>query len=265
MRLEDYTGQKFRFYCLPTRDEELFKGERKRLLKGVFTTERRDKHGEVLRISGMDFQPYLKKGRVNFDHLPGAQNVLGRPIDAKIVPDVSIFKKNLTGPGGYHIAELYDTEPGRAAWDLIKAEENDPNRQWGWSVQGAILEAQRNELIKTCVEDMALSPKPANDDTYVETSLEKAIFITEQPSLELQYIDDNQRKGVSSKESPALTGDFNLNELIWGDCKNECYDRTGKFRKGAQSLYLHLVKCKGMPEDDAFLFVDSLKRARFRW
>ena len=262
MDLTQQVPQQFTLFCAVQRSTELFKGERKRLLTGVFSTERKDLHGEIMRIVGMDFTPYLRKGRVNYDHLPGPQYILGRPLEARIVTDVSKFNKDLSGPGGYHVAELYDTEPGRAAWDLIKAEEHDENRQHGWSVQGAILKSSGEELLETRVEDMALAPQPANVDTYVVT-LEKSLILTNEPALELQNLDDNQGIGVESQESPAITGDFDMEDLIWGHCNNHCFDHNGKFRRGAKSLYFHLVQCKGVPEDQAFGLVTGLKKAKY--
>lgn len=246
----------WRFFVPVERDEELIKGERKRLIRGIASTERLDKQGEEMVLSGMDFGPYLKRGRLNYDHLPGAQHILGKPLEAKIVPDGSRLKKGIKGPAFYHLCELYDTEPGRAAWDLLKAEEDDPERNHGFSVQGKVLETKGSRLIKTLVEDVALTPKPANVDTFAE--LVKSLTATGAPALELQNLDDNQNPGEQAEQALA---DISLDELLWGKCKHGCYDRNGRFLKGARGAYYHLVKCKGMDEDKAYQFIKNLAQS----
>lgn len=247
----------WRFFLPFERDEELVKGERKRLLRGIASTESKDKYGEEMVLSGMDFKSYLKNGRLNWDHKEGPVHILGKPIEAKIVPDAGKIRKGLKGPGFYHVVELYDSEPGRATWDLLKAEKDDPDREHGFSVEGAILETKGNKLTKTRVDDVALTPKPANVDTFAEF-LSKSLTVTGNDPLVMQNIDDNQE----DEESQALTG-FPLETMLWGKCKHNCYDEKGKFRKGAKSAYFHLVKCHDVDEDEAFNFVKSLKKAGY--
>lgn len=247
----------WQFFVPCERDEELFKGERKRLLRGIASTESKDKQGEEMVLSGMDFAPYLKSGRLNWDHKPGPQYVLGKPIEAKIVADAGKVKSGLKGPGFFHVVELYDSEPGRAAWDVLKNEKDDPSRNHGFSVEGAILETKRNRLTKTRVDDVALTPKPANTDTFAEF-LAKSLTFEDNPALELQYIDDNKK----GKKSPALVG-FPEEIVLWGNCKHNCYNEKGRFRKGAQSALFHLVKCKGMDPDEAYAYILSLKKAGY--
>lgn len=235
----------------------LIKGERKRLIHGIAATEARDKHNEEMVLSGMDFKPYLESGHLNDDHMPGEQHILGKPIDAKIVNDAGKLKKGMSGPAFYHVCELFDTEPGRAAWDNMKAEKGDAKRQRGFSVEGAITQTKGPKLLKTRVEDVALTRKPANGETFAK--LVKALATNSAPALELQNLDDGSE---DEKSKQALTG-IPLEEIMWGDCKHNCYDSKGRFRKGAKSAYFHLVKCKGLDEDEAFDFVKKLKKAGY--
>ncbi|UOF90782.1 hypothetical protein LSG31_00420 [Fodinisporobacter ferrooxydans] len=251
----------FHFFVACERDEELVKGERKRLIRGIASTESEDKHGEEMVLSGMDFEPYLKSGRLNYDHLTGPQHLLGKPLEAKIITDSrqigKLSKKKINGPVFFHLCELYDTEPGRAAWELLKAEEDDDERQHGFSVEGAILGTRGKKLIKTRVEDVALTPKPANTDSFA-TLVKSLTATTTAGVLDLQNLDDNQEPSAKAKQ--ALTG-ISLEDLLWGDCENGCYDKHGRFVKGAKSAYLHLVKCHGHDEDEAYKFVKSLAKS----
>lgn len=248
----------FSFFVNCERDEELVKGERKRLLRGVASTESKDKHGEELVVPGMDFAPYLEKGHLNYDHMKGIQHILGKPLEAKIVPDGSTLKKSIKGPAFYHLVELYDTEPGRAAWDLLQAEKDDPNRNHGFSVEGAILETEANRLTKTRVDDVALTPKPANTDTFAEF-LAKSLTTENAEPLLHQNLDNGR---VTGDQAKALTG-VPMDEILWGKCSHNCYDHKGRFRKGAQSAYFHLVMCKGVAQDEAYRLVKGLQTANY--
>lgn len=255
--MELLVGQNFRFFVpMAERDEELVKGVRTRLIKGVASTETRDRHGEEMLLAGMDFNPYLEAGRLNWDHKEGPQYLLGRPLEAKIVSDGSIFKKGLHGPAFYNVCELYDTEPGRAAWDTMQAEKDDPNRAFGFSVQGAIMETLGRKLTKTRVDDMALTPKPANFDSFAEFA--KSFTTESAGALTMQNLDDGM---VTDKAQQALTG-IPIEEVLWGKCEHGCYDKnTNRFAKGAQSAFYHLVKCKGMDEKRAYSLVTNLRKS----
>lgn len=238
-------------------DGVLIKGERKRLIHGIAATESKDKHGEELILGGMDFAPYLESGHLNDDHKQGEQYILGRPIEAKIVPDAGQFKKSLSGPAFYHVCELFDSEPGRAAWDNMKAVQDDPKRQRGYSVEGAITETKGHQLMKTRVDDVALTRKPANTDTFAEF-LKKSLT-SDESALTMQNLDDGTE---TERMHQALTG-IPLEQIMWGECKHNCYDELGRFRKGAVSALFHLVKCRGVDEDEAYNFVRQLKKAGY--
>ena len=239
-------------------DGVLVKGERKRMIHGIAATESRDKHNEEMVLDGMDFTPYLQSGHLNDDHMAGEQHILGKPIEAKIIEKAETIKKGIKGPAFYHMCELFDSEPGRAAWDNIKAASGDPHRQRGFSVEGAITETAGHKLTKTRVEDVALTRKPANTETFAQ--LVKSLSTYHAPALENQNLDDNT---ATARMMQAVEGFDDLSEVLWGPCKHNCYDEKGRFRKGAQSALFHLVKCRGMDEDKAYRFVKHLKNAGY--
>ena len=181
----------------------LIKGERKRLIHGIAATEAKDLQGEELILSGMDFKPYLESGHLNDDHMPGEQHILGKPVEAKIILDAGKVKKGMKGPAFYHVCELFDSEPGRAAWDNIRAERNDPKRQRGFSVEGAVTEAARNRLTKTRCDDVALTRKPANVETFAQ--LVKSLSTGTAPALQLQYVDETNHQKEPKRRSQAST------------------------------------------------------------
>ena len=239
-------------------DGVLIKGERKRLIHGIAATEATDKHHEEMVLAGMDFEPYVESGHLNDDHMPGEQHILGKPIEAKIVNDGSTLSKSIKGPAFYHVCELFDSEPGRAAWDNMKAARKDVKRQRGFSVEGAITETAGSKLTKTRVEDVALTRKPANTETFA--SLVKSLTTVSADALENQNLDDGKE---TNEMKQATIGFANLADLLWGECKHHCYDDKGRFQKGAQSALFHLVKCRGADEDEAFALVKQLKHAGY--
>jgi len=48
-------------------------------IAGVISTEEVDLQGERVLQKGLDFGYFLKKGVFNYEHQPGAQNLLGYP------------------------------------------------------------------------------------------------------------------------------------------------------------------------------------------
>ncbi len=134
----------------------------------------------------------------------------------------------------------------------MRAAKNDPNRQRGFSVEGAVTGAKGTQLIETRCDDVALTRKPANTETFA--TMLKSLSAGSAPALQNQYIDDNEPSRGAKK---ALTG-VNIEDLLWGDCAHNCYDKNKRFRKGAKSAYFHLVKCHGVDEDDALRLVKNL-------
>lgn len=115
-------------------------GQRRRI-GGVISTESRDQEGEVIKQSGLDFQPFLTKGWLNDNHSRAtADGVLGYPTDVRQfrkgqrLPNGKTATTNCTWFEGYL---LEGWEPADKIWRLGKALQGT-GRALGYSVEGKI-------------------------------------------------------------------------------------------------------------------------------
>jgi hypothetical protein len=107
------------------------------LVRGVISTEHRDREGEIVLQDGLDFSEFLRSGYFNDNHekKTGGGAVLGYPLK---------IQKGTTPDGKkcHHVeGVLYkDYAPARELHHLAAAMRNDPRkaRQLGFSLQGKI-------------------------------------------------------------------------------------------------------------------------------
>lgn len=144
-------------------------------IRGVISTEHRDRHGELVKQDGLDFGPILAGyGWLNDGHDSRSGAELGIP--------ERIYRVTVPGPDGKPIKAtamegyLLDTPRGRAIWENSKALRGT-GRSLGFSVEGGVLEracgcSARNPGA------MCLNPTAHKD---VERALVKQIAITRVP------------------------------------------------------------------------------------
>lgn len=228
-------------------------------IEGVASTENVDQQGERMIFKGMDFQPYLKSGVINWNHQDDPGAIIGEPIEARVIERSG--KPALFFTKGF----LYEAQPmAQRAWTLLSALEKSDQpvtRKLGWSVQGGVLERQGKDLVKSVVRHMALTHEPVNAQTWAKVvkSLVK--------SLQLQGV------GIGDLSGPVAPGvphsdlqplipqnlDSTFTTLMFTPCPNGCLDeRTGQFAKGFHGMLDHLVLCKGAPIPQAKEFVAAL-------
>lgn len=131
-------------------------------LRGLASTEDTDQQGEIIIQKGIDLTPIdQKKGYFNFDHQPGAENLIGvvdgyhRSKDGLYV-EGRLFKNHDKAKAVYQImSSLSDRDKGRV----------------GLSVEGSILERdpKNPKIIKKCrIKNVAVTFNPVNDRTYAD-------------------------------------------------------------------------------------------------
>ena len=218
------------FWVPLRKSEEVVKGERLRIVEGVASDEERDLQGEIVLQKGMYFQPFLDSGFINWDHQKGPENLIGEPLDAHITEENQFFVK------GY----LYEGHPrADAVWNLMHAlEKSKSNRRLGWSVEGAITQRLGKVLAKSVVRFAAITHQPVNPRSFA--AFAKSMAAGEAMST--------QSAGPLMLENL----DGAMTSILWGDCKNDCFDPTTyRYRNGRVGALEHLVKCKGMGANSA--------------
>lgn len=206
------------------------RGERLHILEGVASDESIDRQGERLIQQGMDFQPLLETGILNWDHQPGPENIIGEPMHGEIQPGPCFFVRGL----------LYvkDKPRAREAWRLAKAMERSNRRRLAWSVEGDVLRRDRQQIVASEVRHLAVTHQPINGNSWA--SIAKSM--TSQTPILLENLDDQ------------------VISMLWGDCcaDRQCYTEHGYFHGGRGGMLEHLHKCKGMPIPNAVNFMKRL-------
>ena len=138
-------------------------------IKGVISTEAVDLQGEIVKQSGLDFSHFKNNGVFNYEHRPGAENVLGYP--------TSVVQKGKTT----EIEGVLLLEQPRALeiFRLAKAMERaGRSRKIGFSVEGQIIDRDPynpNIVRKAKVLHCAITTNPVNPHTAL--SLVKSMLV----------------------------------------------------------------------------------------
>ncbi len=150
---------------------EFYKGEvtdksgkkRKMLFKGTASNSNtgKDMDGEHLDVNGFNFQPFLKSGHINWNHLAqkDPMAIVGEPTGAKVVNNEFIIEGFL-----YEDSEL--------AKSIYKAaemlEKSGSTRKLGFSVEGNATERDpldKKKIKKATILNVAIAPTPKNAGT----------------------------------------------------------------------------------------------------
>lgn len=212
------------------------RGQKLYVLEGDASDESSDQQEETLIQKGMDFRPLMELGIVNWDHLPGPENIIGEPLHAEI----------LAGPRFFVKANLYVEDKQRAAeaWSTAQAmQKAGGRRRLGWSVEGAVLERDPitpRRILRSEVRHLALTHQPVNANTWA--SIAKSMTTATAAPLQLENLDQQ------------------VTAVLWGDCSPDrsCYTPDGYFFGGRGGMLEHLVKCKGMAVEPAAKLIKRL-------
>jgi hypothetical protein len=210
---------------------ERIKGEEVPIIEGIASTENPDLQNEEVIQKGIDFKPLLESGYINWNHMQGPENIIGEPIEARIVKGPSFWIKGFLYP---------NVARAQAVIQILEAQENlDSNRRLGWSIEGRVLERIGNKIVKSVVQHVAITHEPVNQETWAE--LVKSMTTGEAAPLRLQNLDDNMTT---------------LLDLL-NPCP-KCGFNGRVFQDGGKKAFLHLTKCKGIDEEDAYNFLIKL-------
>lgn len=131
----------------------------RRWIKGVASTEDKDLQGEVVKQGGIDFSYFEEYGFFNNDHKPGPENKVGEPTLCKHRAD-----------GLYVEGFLYvENEAANGIWNLIKSlKASGSSREMGMSLQGKTRLRAGKTILKSWVQDIAITAAPINTHTWVD-------------------------------------------------------------------------------------------------
>lgn len=161
---------------------------------GVASTSRLDYQNEIVKVEGIDFQPFLREGYLNWHHKAkqSAGAIVGKPTEAYI-EDGKLHVKGC----------FYKTDEAMKIYQLMVEleKEGDEYRRMGFSIEGVPLEHEddaKTIISKMIMTGLALTLSPANDDTWA-----KVCKSFDSNNLKTKTINNMAKK----KESPFSTTD----------------------------------------------------------
>jgi hypothetical protein len=213
--------------------ETVERGEKQYIMEGVASDEDTDQQGESLIIKGLNFQPLVRSGVINWDHLKSPEAIIGQPLTAEVQGGCKLFVRG----------RLYvDHVPqAAAAWRLAKAmEELGGERKLGWSVEGAVLARMGRQILKSECRHLALTHQPVNANTFA--SIVKSMTTANAGAL----VTEN------------LAG--RITKVVWGKCSgaNKHHSDNGFFYGGRTGMLEHFTECRGMEVADAASIIRRL-------
>ena len=229
------------------------------VVQGIASCEVQDQDGEEIIQKGIDCEPLMKGGYINWDHRDreGPAYLIGFPTEFRLVNAGQYAQKlgkSVEGLALWVKGELYKNKPvAQAVWEHIQAAQDGP-RQLGWSVQGRVIDrdrARKSRITKSAVHHLAITHQPIQSLTFAEMAKSFAVpggmtTVSAAPLL---------LENLSGK----------MTNVLWGPCKQGCYSNRGKFRKGARGALAHLCECHGEPVNDSVHFLKSLARRGFQF
>ncbi len=226
------------WFPLAKASEETERGERRRVLAGPISAEAEDGVKDIVVQDGMDCQPLLDSGYVNWDHADGPGHLVGEPVSVRptaMHPDGRVDPRGPI-PATWGRVLLYQGHPeADAIWTLAQAQQRSPEakRRLGFSVQGEVLEKQGHRITKSRIRHLAVSHQPLMPLSFAQIA--KSLRAADDAALQTLNLD-----GAAT----------------WGPCTRghpPCYDpATGIFPDGVRGILTHWVQCRG----------DSLPHAR---
>lgn len=154
-------------------------GTKRLRIRGIASTEHRDRDGDTIRQDGLDFSEFIAHGWFNDNHTKDTTGVLGYPdrVYPVVIEDGGRTVK-ATAVEGY----LLDTPEARRIADLAASLKGTP-RQLGLSVEGPPPTRDRadpTQIIKAKVRNVAITNCPVNPFTTL--GLAKSMFVAERLS-----------------------------------------------------------------------------------
>lgn len=220
-----------------------------RRIKGIMTTQRKDRQGEILMSKGLDFEEFLHQGHFNDNHSQDTSAIVGYPETVQFHNSLSQFGVNAPGwtCEGY---VLKGTKRADAIWELAKALQNVPNRKLGFSVEGKVLRREDKTIEKARIRNVAITNCPVNTDctwevfekSFHDADLAKSLMATgmgavlapESLESDVKKVNDMDKKKKAKLD--ALHRALNMEDLL--KAMDIVLDRRGDFDEDTAAIFV---------------------------
>jgi hypothetical protein len=224
-----------------------------RKIKGIMSTQRKDRQGEVLLSKGLDFEEFLHQGHFNDNHSQDTSAIIGYPESVQYHNDLSSF--GVKAPGwtceGY---VLKGTKRADAIWELARALQDVPNRKLGFSVEGKVSRREDKTIKEAKIRNVAITNCPVNTDctweifekSFHDSDMAKSLMAGGMGQvLATESLDSDVKKVLQNADKKKKS-------------KVEALMRAIQFDDMVKAMDIVLDKRQDFDEDTAALFVREL-------
>lgn len=135
-------------------------------IAGIVSTEGKDLQGDMIMQSGCDWDYFLNKGWLNYEHQQGPEFIVGYP--TSVQPTVH-DGKNATMIKGYL---LLDRPRAKEVYESAKAiQKAGDGRSIGFSVEGQVMQRDAKDpkkILKARILNVSVTAHPVNPDARLE-------------------------------------------------------------------------------------------------
>ena len=136
-------------------------------IKGILSSENTDADDEVVVQAGMDFDFFLKGGKITYGHPATPANIIGEPIS------IALTKLEDDVPATELVADLFLTDAlAKTTWEKAHALHKAGARTGlGWSIEGYATKRDPDNpkrILTSVVTSAAIDPSPKNTDSYLD-------------------------------------------------------------------------------------------------
>ena len=137
-----------------------------RQIRGIMTTDGKDRQDEKVIAKGLDFEEFLTHGHFNDNHDQSTSAIVGYPEEAKYYAKIETPNGNREGwlCRGY---VLKGTKRADGIWELAKALAPS-NKRLGFSIEGKVLRRGNKVIEKAKIRNVAITNCPVNTEATWE-------------------------------------------------------------------------------------------------
>ena len=155
-------------------------------ISGLISSETKDLQGDTLLQGGVNWDYFLKKGWLNYEHKQGPEFIVGEPISLEKRDGATFLKGKL----------YLNTDLGKAVYNTAKAISEVSNRRIGFSVEGQVLERDKNDssiITKSRVLNVSVTAHPVNPDSTLEI-LARSLYAKKEQEQHEEKVEQQEEK-----------------------------------------------------------------------
>jgi len=137
-----------------------------RKIKGIMSTDRRDRQAETVIARGLDFDDFLHHGHFNDNHSQETSAIVGYPQSVQFHRDLGTVDPKYRDVQGWTCQGyiLKGTKRADGIWELAQALQSVPGKKLGFSIEGKVIRRSNKTIEAARIRNVAITNCPVNTD-----------------------------------------------------------------------------------------------------